>query len=479
MEQAALVPLTYFKVLLYRSAARHQPGVHGRLQRSVRLPQHRHHRRSQPRKAGEGIGARGLRHGPRAPAPVPVISYIIRRTDRGSDPAAGRHRGHLRHLLPAAEAGRADRRPARAAVHRQEPHARGHRGGQARTSAWTSPSTSSTGTSSRGSSPAPPTTSAPPRSTATRPCFGYSFKDHVEVWPQLTDRLPVTLSLAVGAAVHLAAVRCRGRCDLRAQAGLVLRPRRPWASPWPASRCRSSSPASWRCCSSPTSWRSSGSTYVRFTENPAQWANTLFLPGVRSRCCTPRIYARLTRSGMLETMNEDYIRTARAKGLRERTVVGRHGLRAALTPIVTVFGMDVGLLLGGAVITETVFSLHGIGEYAVQAHHRQRPAHDPRRDPARRVLRRVLQSPGGPAVRRHRPAGEALVTELSKTGAAVGEPVAAGPAEPPDRLPRSARPQGALPDRRRPGQVRRRAVASSWRRAGPSASWASPAPASP
>ena len=81
---------------------------------------------------------------------------------------------------------------------------------------------------------------------------------------------------------------------------------------------------------------------------------------------------------MLETMNEDYIRTARAKGLRERKVVVRHGLRAALTPIITVFGMDLGLLLGGALITETVFSLHGVGEYAVQAITGQRPADDPR-----------------------------------------------------------------------------------------------------
>jgi peptide/nickel transport system permease protein len=70
---------------------------------------------------------------------------------------------------------------------------------------------------------------------------------------------------------------------------------------------------------------------------------------------------------MLETMNEDYIRTARAKGLRERDVVVRHGLRAALTPIMTIFGLDLGLLLGGAILTETTFSLPGIGQYAVQA----------------------------------------------------------------------------------------------------------------
>jgi peptide/nickel transport system permease protein len=79
------------------------------------------------------------------------------------------------------------------------------------------------------------------------------------------------------------------------------------------------------------------------------------------------LYARLTRSGMLETMSEDYIRTARAKGLPERTVVVRHGMRAALTPIITIFGLDLGALLGGAVLTETTFSLHGLGQFTILA----------------------------------------------------------------------------------------------------------------
>lgn len=70
---------------------------------------------------------------------------------------------------------------------------------------------------------------------------------------------------------------------------------------------------------------------------------------------------------MLETMGEDYIRTARAKGLPERRVVTKHGLRAALTPILTIFGLDVGLLLGGAFLTETTFSLQGVGKFAVDA----------------------------------------------------------------------------------------------------------------
>ena len=78
-------------------------------------------------------------------------------------------------------------------------------------------------------------------------------------------------------------------------------------------------------------------------------------------------YARMVRSNLIETMSEDYIRTARAKGLSERRVVFRHGLRAALTPVVTMFGMDLGILLGGAVITEQVFALPGLGTYLVNA----------------------------------------------------------------------------------------------------------------
>jgi peptide/nickel transport system permease protein len=77
-------------------------------------------------------------------------------------------------------------------------------------------------------------------------------------------------------------------------------------------------------------------------------------------------YARLLRSNLIETMSEDYIRTARAKGLSERRVIVRHGLRAAITPIITVLGLDIGLLLGGAILTETVFNIPGIGRLAYE-----------------------------------------------------------------------------------------------------------------
>ena len=77
--------------------------------------------------------------------------------------------------------------------------------------------------------------------------------------------------------------------------------------------------------------------------------------------------ARLTRAGMLEVLRQDYIRTARAKGLGERTVILKHALRATLTPIITIFGIDLGLLLGGAVLTESTFSLHGLGLFTIEA----------------------------------------------------------------------------------------------------------------
>ena len=77
------------------------------------------------------------------------------------------------------------------------------------------------------------------------------------------------------------------------------------------------------------------------------------------------IYARMTRNTLLETLGEDYIRTARAKGLSERRVITHHALRASLTPIVTMFGMDIALLVGGAIITESVFNIQGLGWLAI------------------------------------------------------------------------------------------------------------------
>jgi peptide/nickel transport system permease protein len=109
------------------------------------------------------------------------------------------------------------------------------------------------------------------------------------------------------------------------------------------------------------------SGYVPFTQDPVEWAHNLILPWVTLALVTAGAYTRLARTSMLEVMNEDYLRTARAKGLKERTIVYRHGLKAASTPLVTQFGIDVGALIGGAVITEQVFGLPGLGYTAVHA----------------------------------------------------------------------------------------------------------------
>ncbi len=95
-------------------------------------------------------------------------------------------------------------------------------------------------------------------------------------------------------------------------------------------------------------------------------AGRFILPWITLAFTSAAFYSRLTRTNLMETMGEDYIRTARAKGMSERRVIGRHGLRSALTPLVTIFGLDFAFTLGGAVITENVFGLPGLGQYAIQ-----------------------------------------------------------------------------------------------------------------
>lgn len=114
-----------------------------------------------------------------------------------------------------------------------------------------------------------------------------------------------------------------------------------------------------------------GSGYTPFTTNPYEWFRGLVLPWLTLALVSAATYTRLARGSMLDVLGEDYIRTARSKGLSERRVIFRHGLRAALTPVVTQFGIDVGVLLGGVVITETVFGMPGLGFTAVQAINQQ------------------------------------------------------------------------------------------------------------
>jgi len=104
--------------------------------------------------------------------------------------------------------------------------------------------------------------------------------------------------------------------------------------------------------------------YVELTADPLEWLEHLVVPWITLAILYVGFYSRVLRSNMLDAMDEDYVRTARAKGLSERRVIRRHVLRNSLVPIVTLFGLDVGVLLGGAIVIEGLFSLNGIGEYA-------------------------------------------------------------------------------------------------------------------
>ncbi|MFD9487927.1 ABC transporter permease [Streptomyces sp. NPDC059991] len=193
------------------------------------------------------------------------------------------------------------------------------------------------------------------------PCLGYSYENSESVWGLLMDRLPVSASLALGSAVLwlvlglsagvTAALRKDTLTDKVLMVGAVAAASLPvyftsimliyglirtaGLLPYPQ--------------------------YVPFGSDPVHWASNLLLPWLALAVLYAAMYARQSRSSMIETMAEPYIRTARAKGLPRRTVVVKHGLRAGMTPILTIFGMDLGGLLAGAVITESIFGLPGIG----------------------------------------------------------------------------------------------------------------------
>lgn len=111
--------------------------------------------------------------------------------------------------------------------------------------------------------------------------------------------------------------------------------------------------------------------YVPITANPGQWFQHLILPWLTLALVTAATYTRLTRASMLEVLGEDYIRTARSKGMKENRVISRHALRAALTPVVTLAGLDIGTALGGVIIVETLFGVTGLGWTVIQAINQQ------------------------------------------------------------------------------------------------------------
>jgi peptide/nickel transport system permease protein len=195
--------------------------------------------------------------------------------------------------------------------------------------------------------------------------LGYSYYTGASVVSLIKDRLPATISLTVGAALLWVAVGI--------PVGIVSAiKRRTFLD-------RFSMGTALIAVSMPVFWlgllvlylfaRDIGlvhifpgaSSYVGLTSNPAKWFTSLILPWLVLAATQAAIYSRLLRGSLLDVMGEDYIRTARAKGVPERRVIWRHGVRSAITPVLTVLAIDIGGLLGGAVITETVFDIPGIG----------------------------------------------------------------------------------------------------------------------
>ncbi len=198
------------------------------------------------------------------------------------------------------------------------------------------------------------------------PCLGYSWRNEQPVWPLLVSNIPVTASLAIGAAViWLIGGVAIGVVSALKRGSLFDRVSMSTALAGVSLPIFFTGQIALLLFS--YHWQIFNVTYVGITQNPLEWAKNLILPWIVLAFLYSALYARLTRAGMLETMNEDYIRTARAKGLPERTVIFKHGLRAALTPILTIFGMDLGLLFGGAILTELTFSLHGLGLFTIEA----------------------------------------------------------------------------------------------------------------
>jgi peptide/nickel transport system permease protein len=200
--------------------------------------------------------------------------------------------------------------------------------------------------------------------------FGYSYQSNQEVLPQILDRLPATMFLTAGAVIlwlsigipvgMISAIKTGTWLD-RLSMGLAL-----------------------IAISAPVYFLGLVALFLfddsigRFPLLPGsgayQDADTIFgkaealiMPWCVLAAAFAAIYARFLRGNLIDTMQEDYIRTARAKGLSERRVIFRHGVRSAITPIVTLLGLDIGILLGGAILTETVFNIQGIGRFAYEA----------------------------------------------------------------------------------------------------------------
>lgn len=204
-------------------------------------------------------------------------------------------------------------------------------------------------------------------SSALQGDLGESFFLNKPITTAIIERLPVTLSLAAMAMVFASLIGISSGVIAAIYHGRAL----DW-SIMVLAMIGLSIPVFWLALnmilifSVQLGWFPTGG-YVPFTESPLEFIRHLFLPAMALGLIHTAVVARMSRSAMLEVLRQDYVRTARAKGLEERFVVIRHALRNALIPIVTVLGIGAGELLAGSVITETVFNLPGVGRVIVDA----------------------------------------------------------------------------------------------------------------
>ncbi len=199
------------------------------------------------------------------------------------------------------------------------------------------------------------------------PCFGYSFTNQQPVWDTLVDRFPATLSLALGAAVLFLIVGIGMGAASALRAGTLF-DRIGIATTLIGASVQIFflGPLLSNIFVNQLGWLPQA-RYVPLTDDPVGWFGGLLLPWLVLAFVSIAIYARLTRASMIEALSEDFVRAGRARGLPARTLHLKHTGRATITPVLTVFGLDIAGLLGGAVITETVFNIQGIGKLALTA----------------------------------------------------------------------------------------------------------------
>jgi peptide/nickel transport system permease protein len=201
------------------------------------------------------------------------------------------------------------------------------------------------------------------------PCLGYSFSNEEAVTSTITRVMPVTLSIVLPALVlwvgigialgMVSGIKQGSRTD-RVAVGFTL--------VGASLQLYTVAELLLLIFVYQLHWLPDPS-YTSPFHDPLKWASGLVLPWITLALLSSAVYARLTRAQMIETLSEDYIRTARAKGLRTRTIYLRHAWRAAMTPIVTIAGLDLGAVLGGVIITEHTFGLQGLGTITINAVH--------------------------------------------------------------------------------------------------------------